>query len=367
MKFFLAFTSMMMSLSIFAQDIDCSSYNPKFYPNKSLDDIEKVLSRYEHVGRYPVVGKTTCRIKYSTKDYEAKIARKDKEAGSAKVSVESHGIKFKNESPELIKIFEKLTTKENFIVSDDEHNFTSKCDKVLCAVKEIFGDDVGPRILYIHQEYGLNASYLSFRDADNWQKDELDLMLWGLEDLPRGMLPLEDNRSFVKMQKGMTYKMYSGSGGCVGANAELRFFDCLWNNFGSDLNRMAVLAHEVAHFVGHKLNADNSSEWEDLSGWESEMSFENYDLKTEWNKSEDACFFSTYGQTNPAEDFAEAFVAYRYVADEYKKECPEKYQYLRDKVFNGIEFTKDKKYCEKRDQVKFELTRSQRIQMFLPF
>ena len=319
---------------------------------QSFDDFKRFVHLHQHVGSRREVAKNSCNTKLTTSKIERMILDKAKKGSWWKTSKESHGIKFEDEYPELIDLFDKLATKEGWITTN--YQFDSNCKKVLCAVKEIFGRDVGSRILYIMQEYGLNGSHLSFRNTSNWNKEELDVLLQGLEDLPKGMLPLDDNRSFVRMKRGYTYTKYNIGDGCVGANSEIRFFDCWWEDFHGS-NRMSVLAHEVAHYVGEELAIDDTPEWLSLSGWETELYYDsNRKLRSRWSANKDACFLSTYGQTKPAEDFAEMFVAYRYSSETLKKECPKKYNFMKDLVFNGIEFTKDKNFCEKRPRLEYE-------------
>jgi len=55
---------------------------------------------------------------------------------------------------------------------------------------------------------------------------------------------------------------------------------------------------------------------------------------------------SKYGETNPAEDFAETMTAYRYNPELLKEVSPEKYSFIKEKVFNGAEFIKESE-CNK--------------------
>lgn len=47
---------------------------------------------------------------------------------------------------------------------------------------------------------------------------------------------------------------------------------------------------------------------------------------------------SKYGESNPSEDFAESLTAYRYNPAGLKKAAPEKYNFIKDRIFNGQEF-----------------------------
>ncbi len=58
------------------------------------------------------------------------------------------------------------------------------------------------------------------------------------------------------------------------------------------------------------------------------------------NEHDDSnCFASEYAKENPAEDWAETIATYRYNGLNLKNSCPSKYNYIKDNVFNGAEYT----------------------------
>ena len=316
--------------------------------NLGLKIFSNFVIQNEHIKDYPNVDvyEASCKINLSSTEIEKRIEVRAQKDSWRKKDKELHGIKFENEYSSLLALFDKLTTKEGDITR--KYIFESQCKKVLCAVKEIFGENLGPKILYILQEYGLNGSFYSFNNADNWEHNELDILLQGLEDLPRGLLPLNDNKSFVRHKRGSMCKKG------VTANSELRFFDC-WQYSYRGIEKMFTLTHEIGHYIRSELGLEDSPEWLKLSGWETELYYnQNRELRSRWSNNKDACFLSTYGQKNPNEDFAEMFVAYRYTPELLKRACPEKYRFMKDLIFNKIEFTKDKKFCEKQPKLKYE-------------
>ena len=50
---------------------------------------------------------------------------------------------------------------------------------------------------------------------------------------------------------------------------------------------------------------------------------------------------SVYAQTNPFEDFAETYALYRLDPTRLKALSSARYTYMRDRVFDGIEYTQD--------------------------
>ncbi|WP_413580803.1 hypothetical protein [Bdellovibrio sp. HCB288] len=166
----------------------------------------------------------------------------------------------------------------------------------------------------------------------------------GIEDLPPGTLPFEDNKRFVRFPRGRAYTAYAEINGCVQANAVMEFFDCGFN-FGRE-NSIQTSFHEASHYIGDELGLDEMDKWRELSGWEVVNRPDgNGGTNSYWETTKAQCMVSAYGFTNPTEDFSESMVAYRYNPGPLKKNCPEKYKFLKDLVFRGIEYT-DPKLCE---------------------
>ena len=53
-------------------------------------------------------------------------------------------------------------------------------------------------------------------------------------------------------------------------------------------------------------------------------------------------FISQYAMTNPAEDFAESFLAYRMAPKKLQRVSPKRYDYIKKNVFKGLEFDSQK-------------------------
>lgn len=196
------------------------------------------------------------------------------------------------------------------------------CRNVVCALEKNYGAGMGLRMLYIYAKFGLPTSPFLHRvnsNYQNWKSDELDDILIGLESLPPNKLPLKD-RYILRFLDGYTYKSYNlEPGQVVLANARMEFFDHWVRR--TRLERIKSVIHELGHVLGEDL--DESEAWTALP------------------KSR----VSGYAQTNPAEDFAESFTAYRVAPRKLKKISPERYEFIKTKVFSGLEF-KTTKDCE---------------------
>lgn len=92
-----------------------------------------------------------------------------------------------------------------------------------------------------------------------------------------------------------------------------------------------TLVHEIGHNVHYNIRRDN------------------FDLDVAWSALHQASFksaqetglgfISTYAQTNKFEDFAETYMAYVRVPEVLKYYSMDKYEFMKQEVFNGFEYT----------------------------
>lgn len=231
---------------------------------------------------------------------------------------------FVNESPEYINLFKTMHTSgyRDFDVSWLKAG--RKCKSVLCVLEQNYGTREALQMLYIQARFGFPTSPLAGSDPDNYQKwksQELEVLIMGLESLPPQFFPIR-NHHLLRFLEGYTRAMYGENGKHVMANATIEFFD-LWAQ-RTKLQRLSVLVHELGHIVGMQNHLDQSKEWVALT---------------------DKNHISLYAQQNVAENFAESFTAYRFAPKKLKRIAPEKYEFMKEKVYNGLEFTSAKS-CE---------------------
>lgn len=268
-------------------------------------------------------------------------------AGNEKADDTVYGVEFKNESPELIKMFKELTTYRDYLDLRElpldqkdiqaEYQINPACDKVMCAMEKIWGQELAYKISYIKLKHQFNTSELAFQDSSRFTVDEINNVIIGLDDLPAHLVPAgKSNQRLTHYTRGKTLPEY-GEGDRTVANAVVMIFD-RWDD-DSPSSKQYTVFHEMAHNISHNSHdLDGSPEWLNLSNW--------IKKGNDWSADTGACFISRYAQDSPWEDFAETVSSYRYNAKKLKKNCPEKYAFLKDKVFNGIEYT-DSKLCLK--------------------
>lgn len=234
----------------------------------------------------------------------------------ARLSTEIFGVTFKNEVPELLDLFRGIH-QPSILNSKGSGKLTVKnCDKVQCAMEQLYGKKQAVKMLYIFAKYGLSTSPNAGDNIENYQKwkdSQLDDVLVALESLPPTILPLKDT-FLLHYLSGYTHASY-GAKSSVIANARIEVFD-VWDS-EPRLIRIAALVHEIGHVLGR--NLDSSDEWKNMP----------------------PAKISIYAETNAAEEFAETFVAYRFAPNKLRSISKERYAFFKTKVLNGLEFKRN--------------------------
>ena len=115
------------------------------------------------------------------------------------------------------------------------------------------------------------------------------------------------------------------------------------NPYTSSRKKVAVLFHELSHLIDLRLgHLSEQSEWMSLSQWEGTIG-------NKWKMKNKKEFVSKYAKQNPSEDFAESMVAYRFAPEELKEKSPRKYTYLKEVIFQGLEYRNAQDCNEKAD------------------
>ncbi|MEX1098953.1 MAG: hypothetical protein WEB87_00920, partial [Bacteriovoracaceae bacterium] len=255
------------------------------------------------------------------------------------------------------------------------------------------------KYLYMKTKFGLNPSHLVESDARAWQENEIDPYLKGVLSLPSFMLPMSENRQFIhdKHDKGntmanATITFFSGLDDKSNEQKEYTSFHEMAHYISGELEidhdpewlalsgwkedlakRLAIESGSRRRKLSNELSSrDNSFGSVNLSGANnrgiglgssnlglspSTFGMEEIKIDFDFEKSMlDIQIFhyameaehphrcvSQYGETNPAEDFAESVAAYRYNPEALKNASLEKYEFIKNKVFQGVEFDSSEK------------------------
>ncbi len=242
------------------------------------------------------------------------------------------GARFENESEQMLRMFDLLVQKrrfsgEGYILPDQKdysHLTSGSCKKVRCALNQLFGEEYSENAMYLLSKYELNVSPIGLGNdkTKKFSPDELKSIHQSVTDLPKDLFPIQVAKSLRRS---------SLDGGNTLGNATIMFFDGFkkYNHH----EKAGICAHEFAHNFSNLGNLDESPEWLNISGW--------IDNEGKWERepSTDNRFVSKYAKGNPAEDFAESVVAYRYNPEGLRAASVEKYNFIKELVFKGREYT----------------------------
>ncbi|MCO4755263.1 MAG: hypothetical protein KC478_12330 [Bacteriovoracaceae bacterium] len=349
------------------------------------ENIEKIINRKQwQAATDNMVANANCKKPIPSvqqmKD-EIQALRDDRDGGSI------NAFKLPSEDQDLIKHFKEMVSSKDLDSKVDlQDPKFSHCRDVSCLSQAVFGEQRGIKFLYMILKYGLNPSHHVFKNSRPWNKDEIDPFFQGVLDYPKHLFPMNTNKQFThdKGHEGDTY-----------ANSSVRVFGAA--DSLSDEAKEYTAFHELAHYVAGELKIDTEPQWLKLSGWHvdqdkkieieesykkeitepeeefglSDFSFDltpkpsnsftsaqdfyeenNQDLTsqleqnmidmqvhyTAMSTSMPDKIISKYGETNPSEDFAESMAAYRFNPQGLLDSNPEKYQFLKEKVFSGQEY-----------------------------
>lgn len=208
---------------------------------------------------------------------------------------------------------------------------------VLCAAQEIFGVQEGVQLLYLRMRFGMNASHIANQDAIPATSEEMNSFIRTLHDFPDWIFPIQQNYRMVmyphtQVREGMPLGVY--------ANASMEYYD-RWRSLGT-ADRDIIVAHEIAHVFAHTYQLDHGPEWLEIGGW---SRVRDKNGEEQWHSSLEH-FPSAYSQTNPVEAFAESVLAYRYRPRWFRSLFPEKYEYIKNHVFAGLEYRRGRQCRE---------------------
>lgn len=319
------------SFSLFAKAETCAT--PGIEVAKDLFDIIEEIPKKKRewfAASDELIKNAPCRREYPS-DTERDDYLKKLMSGSLEREDNINGVQLKD-TPEMLSLFKDLTTfneMESLKKEDTDGKDLKKiymlnpdCKKVLCTLTSMFGEKRARDMLFMKQKFGFNISPAIRSPSQSFTDKELVNLKKGMMDFPLSMLPYQSNKGCTKLHKDQSF----GLG--VSANAMIWMTE-VWTNYSPE-RMQAIMFHEMSHNIGQSKKLDTSEEWLKISGWVDRVEY--------WIPSEKK-FISDYSYANPQEDFAESMVGYRYDPVTLKKIAPEKYEFIKNKVFGGIEYT----------------------------
>lgn len=255
----------------------------------------------------------------SVADIEAYVA---KLSGHSTVSRTVKGVNLVNQPRAAVAAFQTITRRARNLTQT--YPAAATCTDVLCAASAVFGNELGPKLIYMKLKHNFNGSEYGIGGAVRFTVTEINNVLGALEDLPahlnlgRGGIP----KSIVttnRVRRGAAADANIFDGITIYPEWRSRQTAQAWQHVhqeAKDFSQRATVVHELGHMRGFRSGGHLSR----------------------WDLIDQRCLVSVYAGNNNKESFAEAFVAYRYDAVRFAQHCPQQYAYMRDTVFKGIEY-----------------------------
>jgi len=217
------------------------------------------------------------------------------------------------------------------------------CKSFECVLKAVFGsEELGLLIAKIQLQYGMNASFaLDPTHYENWDLAVLKIIETALSEMPRFVFEImaQDTMSGHNPYTLVLSKdrRRESEEVAVFGNSSMKFYQRFL--VVSPIEMKGFVYHELSHHLYQPLSGHSYTgwkEWESLSGWQPLP-------EAGWKHDpQSKNFVSWYAESrNPEEDFAESMRAYRYDPALLLKVAPEKYQFIKTRVFKGIEYVSE--------------------------
>lgn len=242
---------------------------------------------------------------------------KQSESDETRLSQVVNGVQFRNEKIYYIHLFNDLNSYIWGAIRPIEYK--TDCQEFYCAMADIFGGEKRAiQMAYLLARYGYNTNHFVKPKSrvvsewvdiiKPWSTEHLDTILQAFGDLPRTVPVTDYNRDF-KFIDGL-----QENNDRIMANAVVYIFRP-WKDL-SHYEKQSTVVHEIGHNFDVNLSKRIGRFWSEVPGEK----------------------ISRYAKTNAAEDFAESVVGYRYNPQMLRTQAPEKYEIIKNYVFDGVEY-----------------------------
>ena len=176
----------------------------------------------------------------------------------------------------------------------------------------------------------------SFQPFETHVEEPL-LLLNMLEELPAGLHVVPGLAYLLRRKDGYDHPLYPTAAAVAWPTAhEQSYVEFMESGMVGDLRHTRrLILHEKAHFMWANLfSAGLRADWVNISGW-----YEDANATSGWVTTQQTTFVSAYAHAhNPNEDMAESVSYYVENPAWLQACCPEKYQFIRDRVMHGYRY-----------------------------
>ncbi len=328
---------------------DCINCSPDLNVNAKLADTLTTLTNITAVSCTDVL------------EAEADAEYKENFSKSPIKSEVINGKKFLGSAEELSIVKKMLGQKPTA-----EWSKVGACESVLCALTNLYNSkEAAQRSLNLAKKAGyifslqkdFNLAEIGM-SGQLFKKEEIQNIDLAFKNLPASFRKLKSLTRLKRMPDG--YASSDGSSRTAAyaipgygsiSEGEITFLEKSFSSDGTWSPRVAV--HELVHHLdfgkvtGKQFGFSESPEFLKLSGWSKSQEYVNDPktgnkvLQVKWSHTPEKKFVREYAASSPAEDFAESAAYYVYEPQKFKKLDPEKYDFIKNKLFGGKEYNNE--------------------------
>jgi hypothetical protein len=226
-----------------------------------------------------------------------------------------------------------------------------KCKTILCAATKLFGSEesalrafsIAARTGYIVK---LDQNHNPAGQEQVWSAAEVRAIDQSLQLLPAEFYRLPTLEGFYRMKDGYRLKDHSASVAAF-ADANTKAIVCYETMHKHSDGLMSIILHEIFHhhdFSGVKEGEPqhSHSQFSQISGWDKGSQTLNPatgQVEEKFTSRPGAKFVRDYAASSPFEDYAESLTYYLLKPRVLRQADPEKYNFIREKIFRGKVFT----------------------------
>lgn len=229
------------------------------------------------------------------------------------------------------------------------HNPEPLCENLVCVVQRIFGSTRGIYLTYGLLKFGLHLTPYAHLNAnpEGFDKKTLEAILIAAKATPSHLYETSlQGTTFFRVSADQPI-FYRGEREVLA----LKTGEVYEGFFSTDpARRLFIFSHEIGHRSARFGNSDwsVSHRWKQISNNQGGLPSPRFKTETQLSlgtltsavaqRNEDV---SLYGSVDSKEDFAETFAMYRYAPHRLQQISPDRYQFMKDFIYNGIEYTTD--------------------------
>ena len=226
------------------------------------------------------------------------------------------------------------------------------CTTVVCGLGKLFGNEESAlRVLNVAARTGYVISATQegnpIGTEQIWKTSEIRSIDHVLAGAPDQYSHLSGLKFFKRYADGVKDKDPGSSEDTAAwanfTRKEIVLLDGTFKNPELE-NAEPYIFHELSHHYEYDtLDKSAKIEFSKISGWDDGKDVKDKDnvVSTVYSHAEDAKFVREYAGKSPYDDFAESCAYYRYHPYDHHL-SPEKYQFLKDKVFKGVEYSESR-------------------------